>query len=47
MIFLSKCFGGRANNRFITKTSDYMLLNANDEVMTDWGFTIGEELFSL
>lgn len=47
-MFLSKCYGGRASNRFITKKSGfYIYLNPNDEVMADRGFTIGKELFSL
>lgn len=48
IMFLSKCYGGRASDRFITKKSGfYNYLNPNDEVMADRGFTIGEELFSL
>lgn len=50
IMFLSKCYGGRASDRFITKKLGfYNYLNPNDEVtcMADRGFTVGEELFSL
>ena len=49
-MFFSKCFGGRASDRFITKKSGFYnnyYLNPDDQVMADRGFTIGEELFSL
>lgn len=47
-MFLSKCYGSKANDRFITKKSGlYNYLNLNDEVMAYRRFTIGKELFSL
>lgn len=48
IMFLSKCYGGRASDKFITRKSGfYNYLQPNDEVMADRGFTIGEELFAL
>lgn len=47
-MFLLKRFGGRANDRFITKSQGFTIFfNPNDEVMDDRGFTIGEEVFNL
>ena len=44
--FLSSCYVGRANDRFITRDSRfYDLLERNDEVMADTGFQIQEDLF--
>lgn len=43
--FLSKCYGGRASDKFITSDSGfYDLLERDDEVMADRGFQIKEEL---
>ncbi|XP_047135290.1 uncharacterized protein LOC124812536 [Hydra vulgaris] len=43
--FLSKCYGGRASDKFITSDSGfYDLLERDDEVMADRGFQIREEL---
>lgn len=45
IMFISKLYGGRASDVFITKSSgflDYLL--PGDEVMADRGFTISEEL---
>ncbi|XP_065650924.1 uncharacterized protein LOC136079134 [Hydra vulgaris] len=43
--FLSKCYGGRASDKFITSDSGfYNLLERGDEVMADRGFQIREEL---
>jgi hypothetical protein len=43
--FLSKCYGGRASDKFITNDSGfYDLLERDDEVMADRGFQIKEEL---
>ena len=45
IMFISKAYGGRASDNFITKSCgllDYLL--PGDEVMADRGFTIGEEL---
>ena len=43
--FLSSCYGGRASDKFITKDSGfYDLLERDDEVMTDRGFQIQEDL---
>ena len=39
ILFLSSCYGGRANDKFITKDSGfYDLLERDDEVMADRGF---------
>ncbi|XP_065665448.1 uncharacterized protein LOC136086880 [Hydra vulgaris] len=44
--FLSKCYGGRASDKFITSESGfYNLLERGDEVMADRGFQIRELLF--
>lgn len=44
--FLSNCYGGRASDRFICQDSGiFDLLDYGDEVMTDRGFKIKEELF--
>ena len=43
--FLSSCYGGRANDKFITKDSGfYDLLDHDDVVMTDRDFQIQEDL---
>ena len=44
--FFSSCYGGRANNKFISRDSGfYDLLERDDEVMADRGFQIQEDLF--
>ena len=43
--FLSKCWGGRASDRCITKNSGlFDLLKPGDVVLPDRGFTISEDL---
>ena len=43
--FLSKCYGGRASDKYVTNDSCfYDLLERDDEVMADRGFQIKEEL---
>ena len=43
--FLSDCYGGRATDKFITMDSGFFEdLERDDEVMTDKGFNIKEEL---
>ena len=43
--FLSSCYGGQANYKFITKDSGfYDLLDHDDVVMTDRDFQIQEDL---
>ena len=48
IIFLSHSYGGRASDRYITKSSGFLhYLDPGDEVMADRGFTISEDLFAL
>ena len=43
--FLSSCYGGRANDKFITKDSYfYDFLDCDDVVIADRGFSIQEDL---
>ena len=43
--FLSKCYGGRASDKFITKDSDfYDLYERDDVVIEDCGFQIQGDL---
>ena len=43
--FLSKCYGGRASDKYVTNDSGfYDLLERDDEVVADRGFQIKEEL---
>ena len=45
IMFISKAYGGRASDNFISKSSGFLnYLLPGDEVMADRGFTIGEEL---
>ena len=45
ILFLSSCYGSRANDRFITRDSGfYDLLERDDEVMADRVFQIQEDL---
>ena len=43
--FLSKCYGGRTSDKYVTNDSGfYDLLERDDEVMANRGFQIKEEL---
>ena len=43
--FFPSCYGGRANDKFITRDSGfYDLLERYDEVMADRGFQVSEDL---
>ena len=45
IMFISKAYGGRASDNFITKSCGFLnYLLPGDEVMADRGFTISEEL---
>lgn len=46
IMFISHSYGGRASDSFITKSCGFLnLLRPGDDVMTDRGSTIGEDLF--
>ena len=48
IMFLSDSYGGRASDKYITKSSGFLhYLDPGDEVMADRGFTISEDLFAL
>jgi hypothetical protein len=47
-MFLSDSYGGRASDKYITKSSGFLhYLDPGDEVMADRDFTISEDLFAL